>query len=166
MPRTVKLSLLALTLFVSVFTPIGLAQRSNSRIADFARELVGSDSTAKRRELLVAKRDLVTTELGKELVKQGNFLLLAGKYSAAFDVYSLAGSVSTQINDTQGLASASLNLGTVYYLQGNYAPALEYYRKARKLFSSIFSGSKHPYTKLFTCKMPPKVFNVVRITPT
>lgn len=136
MPRTVKLSLLALTLFLTVFTPMGVAQRPDSRVADFARELVRSDSTAKRSELLVAKRELLTTDLGKELVKQGNFLLLAGKYSVAFDVYSLAGSVSSQINDSEGLASASLNIGTVYYFQGNYGPALEYYRRARTLFTS------------------------------
>ncbi|MGI9068080.1 MAG: tetratricopeptide repeat protein [Pyrinomonadaceae bacterium] len=136
MPRTVKLSLLALTLFLTVFTPMGVAQRSDPRVADFARELVRSDSTAKRSELLTAKRELVTTELGRELVRQGNFLLLAGKYSAAFDLYSLAESVSSQINDTQGLASASLNIGTVYYLQGNYAPALDHYRRARRLFTS------------------------------
>jgi len=136
MPRTVKLSLLALTLFLTVFTPMGLAQRSDPRVADFARELVRSDSTAKRSELLTAKRELVTIELGRELVRQGNFLLLAGKYSAAFDLYSLAESVSSQINDTQGLASASLNIGTVYYFQGNYAPALDHYRRARTLFTS------------------------------
>jgi CHAT domain-containing protein/cytochrome c-type biogenesis protein CcmH/NrfG len=86
--------------------------------------------------LLAAKKELVTTELAKELVKQGNFLLLAGKYSVAFDVYTLAGSVSTQIKDSGGLASASLNLGTVYYFQGDYVPALENYRKARTLFTS------------------------------
>ncbi|MEK6280464.1 MAG: tetratricopeptide repeat protein [Acidobacteriota bacterium] len=136
MRLTVKLSRLALTIVLSVIAPISLAQRPDSKVADFARELLRSDSTAKRSELLAAKRELVTIELGKELVRQGNFHLLAGKYSAAFDVYSLAGSVSSQINDSNGLASASLNIGTVYYFQGNYAPALEHYRRARTLFTS------------------------------
>src|SRR5687768_7075598 len=99
MPPKMKLSRLALTLFLSLFAPMSLAQRPDSKFADFARELLRSDSTAKRSELLAANKELVTIELGKELVKQGNFLLLAGKYSAAFDVYSLAGNVSSQIND-------------------------------------------------------------------
>lgn len=136
MPRTVKLSLFVLTLFLTVFAPIGVGQGPDSTIPDFARELIRSESTSKRTELLAAKKELVTTELAKELVKQGNFLLLAGEYSVAFDVYTLAGAVSTQIKDTGGLASASLNIGTVYYFQGDYAPALDNYRKARTLFSS------------------------------
>jgi tetratricopeptide (TPR) repeat protein len=136
MPRTLKLSLFVLPLFLTVCASIGVGQRPDSTILDFARELIWSDSTSKRSELLAAKKELVTTELAKELVKQGNLLLLAGKYSVAFDVYTLAGTVSTQIKDTGGLASASLNIGTVYYFQGDYAPALENYRKARTLFTS------------------------------
>jgi tetratricopeptide (TPR) repeat protein len=136
MPLTVKHSLFVLTLFLTVFAPTVMGQRPDATISDFARELIRSSSTAKRSELLAAKRELVTTELTKELVNQGNFLLLAGKYSGAFDVYTLAGSVSKQIKDTGGLASASLNIGTVYYFQGDYVPALENYRKARTLFTS------------------------------
>lgn len=136
MPRTVKLSLFVLTLFITLFVPIGVGQKPDSTIPDFAQELIRSDSTSKRSELLAAKKELVTTELAKELVKQGNFLLLAGKYAPAFDAYTLAGTVSTQIKDTGGLASASLNIGTVYYFQGDYVPALENYRKARTLFTS------------------------------
>jgi len=101
MPRTVKLSLFVLTLFVTVFAPIGVGQIPDSTIPDFAQELIRSDSSSKQKELLAVKKDLVTSELAKELVKQGNFLLLAGKYSVAFDVYTLAGSVSTQIKDTR-----------------------------------------------------------------
>lgn len=136
MPRTVKLSLLALTVFLTVATPMSIAQRPDSTLADFVRELVWSNSSAKRNELLASRKELVTTDLAKELVKQGNLLLLAGRYSVAFDVYTLAGSVSSQLKDTEGLASASLNLGTVHYFQGDYAPALDQYRKARTLFTS------------------------------
>lgn len=136
MPRTVNHSLLVLTLCFTVFTSGVVGQRPDSTAVDFARELVRSDSSGKRNELLAAKKELVTTELARELVRQGNFLLLAGKYSTAFDVYTLAGSVSSQLKDIEGLASASLNLGTVYYLQGNYSPALEHYREARTLFTS------------------------------
>lgn len=142
MPRTVTLSLLALTVFLTVSMPVSIAQRPDSNLADFAKELIRSDPGAKRSELLAAKQELVTTELTQELVKQGNFLLLAGKYSGAFDVYTLAGSVSTQIKDTGGLASASLNIGTVYYFQGDYVPALENYRKARTLFTSTGNQSE------------------------
>jgi CHAT domain-containing protein/tetratricopeptide (TPR) repeat protein len=136
MPRIVNLSLLALTVFLTVATPMSIAQRPDSTLEDFVRELVRSDSNAKRNELLASRKELVTTDLAKELVKQGNFLLLAGRYSVAFDVYTLAGSVSSQLKDTEGLASASLNLGTVHYFQGDYAPALDQYRKARTLFTS------------------------------
>jgi CHAT domain-containing protein len=142
MPRTVKLLLFVLMLFLTVFAPIAVAQRPDSTIPDFARELIKSDSSSKRSELLATKKELVTTDLAKELVKEGNYLLLAGKYSVAFDVYTLAGTVSTQLKDSEGLASASLNIGTIYYFQGDYAPALENYRKARTLFTSTGNQSE------------------------
>ena len=133
--------LLLLTFFFALASGT-LAQRPESPVANFARELIKAESNSKRVELLASRHDLVTAELGQELLKQGNFLLLAGKYASAFDAYSLAENVSTEIKHNQMLASAVLNLGTVYYFQGNYGPALAHYRRARTLFVAVRNESE------------------------
>jgi tetratricopeptide (TPR) repeat protein len=38
------------------------------------------------------------------------------------------------------------NIAVVYYVHGDYAKALAYYRKANAVFLSVF-GEKHPHTQ-------------------
>lgn len=132
---------LALSLSQTGLSQTGWAQRSPltavSQVRDFGRELVKAKSPEERNALLAARKELITIELRRELVVQGNILLLTGKYSAALDIYTLAESVAGQINDSEGLASASLNIGTVNYFQGNHADALEHYQQARARFASL-----------------------------
>ena len=64
-------------------------------------------------------------------------LLIDGKYGPAFDIYRLAEQVAQQIGDKEGIATTALNIGSVYYFQGNYDLALENYRRAQKLFVSL-----------------------------
>lgn len=101
MPRTVKLSLFVLTLFVTVFAPIGVGQIPDFDHPGLCPGINQLRFAIETKRVTCCQKNLVTSELAKELVKQGNFLLLAGKYSVAFDVYTLAGSVSTQIKDTR-----------------------------------------------------------------
>src|SRR6185503_3978713 len=87
--------------------------------------------------LLAENTELVTTRLRKVLVQKGNVLLTAGQYAKAFDVYVAAKHVSEQIGDKEGVATATLDIGTVYYLQANYNSALDHYQQARELFVRI-----------------------------
>jgi tetratricopeptide (TPR) repeat protein len=62
---------------------------------------------------------------------------MAGQYASAFDIYSLTRNVAEQIGDKEGVATALLDIGTVYYFQANYSAALEQYQKARQLFLEV-----------------------------
>ena len=108
-----------------------------SEFEAFARDLVTTKSSQQRELLLAQKKYLLTPDLRKALIRQGNARLLAGQYSTAFDIYALAKNIAEQIGDKEGVASAALDIGTVYYFQANYPAALEHYQKARALFSEV-----------------------------
>ncbi len=61
----------------------------------------------------------------------------SAQYAKAFDVYSVAKRVAEQTNDKDSIATALLDLGTVYYLQANYTSALSHYQQARELFIQV-----------------------------
>ena len=140
MQSAMKYFLCALILALSL-SSVGWAQGDNPAVTDrielLANELVRAKSAEERTALLAAAKDLVTPELRKELIKRGNNFLLTGRYGKAFDVYTVAESVAGQINDKEGIASASLNIGTVHYFQGNFDLALQQYQRARTLFTSL-----------------------------
>ena len=108
-----------------------------SQIDDFATLLITTRSSQERRSLLANKKDLVTPDLRRSLIRQGNVHLMAGQYASAFDIYDLARNIAEQIGDQEGIATASLDIGSVYYFQANYTAALEHYRKARELFTEV-----------------------------
>src|SRR4030095_4055206 len=66
-----------------------------------------------------------------------NTHLMEGRYSTAFEIYDLAQNIAERIGDKEGVASAALDIGTVYYYQANYPAALEHYQKARELFREV-----------------------------
>jgi len=104
---------------------------------DFATTLITLKTQQEREQLLARNRALMTPDLRKALIRQGNTQLMAGRYSTAFDIYGVAQSVAEQIGDKEGVAAASLDIGTVYYFQANYPAALEHYKKARDLFTEV-----------------------------
>lgn len=110
---------------------------SLSELEDLATTLITLKSQQEREELLTRNRALMTPDLRKALIRQGNSQLMAGRYSTAFDIYGVARSVAEQIGDKEGVAAASLDMGTVYYFQANYPAALEHYQKARDLFTEV-----------------------------
>ena len=105
-----------------------------SEFDDLATTLVTLQSQQEREQLLAKNRALMTPELRKALIKHGNSQLLAGRCSTAFDIYGVAQNIAEQIGDKEGVATAWLDIGTVYYFQANYPAALEHYKKARDLF--------------------------------
>src|SRR6185503_21085524 len=92
---------------------------TNRQITDFAFELSIS-SADKRAEMLAAHSDLITVALRRELISLGNLRFTNTEYAKALDIYQLAEKISEQIGDKEGIATARLNLGSVYFFQGNY----------------------------------------------
>src|SRR5690242_21473199 len=137
-PQTIsRLTCLALVLSAVAVT---VAQQPAPVPADalenFAQQLVNADAQ-KRSALLANGTDLLTPRLRRELVRKGNQLLIDGKYTPAFEIYQIAEIVAARINDKEGVATATLNIGSVHYFQGNYDLALQNYRVARELFLSL-----------------------------
>ena len=108
-----------------------------SDIDDLATTLVTLKTPEEREQLLTRNQTLITPALRKALITQGNSELLAGRYSTAFEIYGIARNVAEQIGDKEGLATAWLDIGTIYYFQANYPAALEHYTKARELFIEV-----------------------------
>jgi CHAT domain-containing protein len=132
----------ALALLIICFLAVNVYAQNEpanvrSEFESFATDLVTTKSPQQRELLLAQKKYLVTPDLRKALIRQGNTRLLAGQYSTAFDIYALAQNIAEQIGDKEGIASALLDIGTVYYFQANYPAALEHYQKARALFSEV-----------------------------
>src|ERR1700752_1466361 len=135
---------LLLSLNIYAQTP---PQASLSDIDDLAVTLVTLKSPEEREQLLAKNRALMTPDLRRALIRQGNSQLLAGRYSTAFEIYGFAQNVAEQIGDKEGVATAWLDIGTVYYFQANYPAALEHYKKARDLFTEVtnhYDSAKAP----------------------
>jgi tetratricopeptide (TPR) repeat protein len=128
-------------ILVSILAIAGHGQNSPTaslaEIDDLATTLVTLKSQHEREQLLDKNSALVTPDLRKALIRQGNSQLLAGRYSTAFEIYGIAQNVAAQIGDKEGVATAWLDIGTVYYFQANYPAALEHYKKARDLFTEV-----------------------------
>ena len=128
--------------FLTIVVSVCAAQQSaRSEVDSFARQLVNS-SSQQRSELLAAHPQLITVALRKELLRYGNNFLVDSKYAPALDVYRLAEKVADQIKDNEGLAEIWLNIGSVYYFQGQHDLAVESYRKAQQRFASIGNRSE------------------------
>ena len=125
---------LLLSLTINAQTP---PSTSLTELEDFASTLITLKTPQDREQLLARNRALMTPDLRKALIRQGNTQLMAGRYSTAFDIYGVAQTVAEQIGDKEGVATASLDIGTVYYFQANYPAALEHYKRARDLFTEV-----------------------------
>ena len=106
-------------------------------VDDLAAQLSNAKSEQERSTLLATNKESVTIRLRRVLIQKGNVLLTAGQYAKAFDAYVAAKHVAEHINDKEGIATATLDLGTVYYLQANYNRALDHYKQARELFVQV-----------------------------
>lgn len=108
-----------------------------SQVEDFATLLITTKTPEERSNLLASKKDLLTPDLRRSLIRQGNIHLMAGQYSSAKDIYTLATNIAEQIGDREGIAEALLDTGTVNYFQANYPAALEQYQQARQIFLEV-----------------------------
>src|SRR5215475_4818443 len=92
----------------------------SAQIDDLAATLVATTSSRERDTLLVTRKELVTPDLRKSLVRTGNAQMMSGEYARALEIYKIAENVAGRIGDKDGLAAAAMNIGTVYYFQGKY----------------------------------------------
>src|SRR5689334_22360665 len=122
-PARLLLVVLLLSLNICAQTP------PQGEFDDLATTLVTLKSPQEREQLLSKNPALLTPDLRKALIRHGNSQLLAGRYSTAFDIYGVAQNVAEKIGDREGVATAWLDIGTVYYFQANYPAALEHYKK-------------------------------------
>src|SRR6185436_7009128 len=70
------------------------ASASSADFEDFANTLLSAPSKQERQALLSQKKDLMTPELRRALIRQGNLHLMAGRYATAFEVYDLAQTIA------------------------------------------------------------------------
>src|SRR5258707_11977428 len=120
--RSISARRLLCLAFIALSLPVlCLGQTNRPNVPDgikaFADQLLITKSSEERNDLVAANKELITTELRRVLIKHGNVLLTAGQYSQAFDVYGVAKFVAEQIGDKEGIATSSLDIGTVYYFQ-------------------------------------------------
>ncbi len=104
---------------------------------DLAEALVKAKSDEERSGLLAEEKELVTAELVRALIDQGNRLLSQGDYPRALAINHLTQSTAEQIGDKTGVARTLDNIGNIHRLQGNYAQALEYHRKSLAISEAI-----------------------------
>src|ERR1043165_5043690 len=132
-PILVLLSLIAASSICVAQQAIGPANNDAER---FAVELTTSPA-AKRTELLAAHPEKITVQLRRELVQHGNLRFASTQYAQALEIYRLVEQISQQIGDKEGLATSWLNIGSVYYFQGEYQSAIDHYRKAEPIFALL-----------------------------
>src|SRR6185436_19209337 len=95
-------------------------EKQSSPVEDLTTALIAAKTDEERAALLAAKKELVTAELPKALLAQGDRQRSQGNYSKALTIYALAQSISEQIGDKAGIAAALNKIGNVHSQQGIY----------------------------------------------
>lgn len=103
---------------------------------DFATELVAAPTAEQRRRLLNEKKNLVTSELAKQLSQKGRVLLEQGKHAEALAVAEFALSVAEPLKDASAIAAILRLTGNIYRTQGNNERAFEYLQRSLKVAES------------------------------
>ena len=108
-----------------------------STVEQLATALAAAGTESESGTLLAAKKELVTAELGKKLVKQGNGLVWHANHAEALRLYQLALRVAEQISDQAGIADALEGIGIVHYRKRELSRAMECHRKSLALREAI-----------------------------
>ena len=111
--------------------------REASAFEDLTDALVAAKTEEERAALLAGEKELVTGELRRVLLNQGNRLFNQSNYPQALTVYRLAQDIAEQIGDQAGIAFTLYNKGEVHRLLSNYPQALEAYQKAQMTFEAL-----------------------------
>lgn len=104
---------------------------------DFAIALVAAKTDDERKSLLAAEPELVTIEMQRAVIRQGNRYLAQDSFAQAIAVYNLAVSIAEKLGDKVGMAQPLNNIGMTHKAQGNYAQALDYFQRSFKLGTEL-----------------------------
>ncbi|HET6975213.1 MAG TPA: CHAT domain-containing protein [Pyrinomonadaceae bacterium] len=101
-------------------------------VEKLATELVAVKTDEERQNLLQQNKERVTTDLVRELNKQGRTYFSQSKYPQALETYEVGLNIAKSIDDKAGVSLISIGVGNAFYVQGNYPKALEAYEQSLK----------------------------------
>lgn len=100
---------------------------------ELASALAKANTEEERQTFLAKDKDLVTQELQKALVAQGDRLFRLGSYPQALVIYRQALTVAEQHGDRRGKGVALRSIGTIHYYHAEYDEALRCYQESLQL---------------------------------
>src|SRR6185503_13819865 len=95
-----------LVLICSSVPRIASAQHAAGSERELAARLLSAKGDQERKAILAAEKEMVTVELVRAVVSEGDHLETQGVYSAALDSYGLALSLAEQLHDLAGTANS------------------------------------------------------------
>jgi len=99
--------------------------REISAEEDLAIRVAAAKADAQRLKLLEAEKDLVTPELRKALIIQGDRQRSQSNFTEAISIYDLARSIADRTGDRMGTAVALHSVAVAQAMQGDYGAALQ-----------------------------------------
>jgi CHAT domain-containing protein/uncharacterized protein HemY len=115
---------------------------------ELAAALLSAKTDEERKAILAAEKELMTVELVRALLSEGNRFETHGAYSVALDSHRLALGLAEQLHDQIGVARAFRNIGIVHFRQSNYTEALDHFQKSLKIGEEI--GDKQLIASVFS----------------
>ncbi|HEU4479187.1 MAG TPA: CHAT domain-containing protein [Pyrinomonadaceae bacterium] len=110
---------------------------------ELAVAMLAAKTTAERRALFDADKDLQTTALVIALRKQDRFSRQE-LFSQALPIYQVALEVAEWIDDKKSRAVITQILGLIHFSQGNFAEALGFYEKSVALYEAVGDKTEIP----------------------
>ena len=126
------ISLLILIIVFPLF-----AQEKAAPEKELALSLIKAESEQERNQILAANKSLVTIELRKALIAEGNEFRLRSEFAKAMEVFQLAQNVSKQMNDEAGVGYALRGIGIVHSVQGNATSALTFFQQSLAIAQKV-----------------------------
>lgn len=137
-----SLSVALLLFSCSFLSPSGFSQSppdsaARTEVEELAAALLTARTEEEQRSRLAAKKNLLTVELRRTLISQGNELRERGQFTAALRAYGVARSVAEIISDEAGIAHVLLNIGRAELMQDNYPSAISQLQQAAVAFEKL-----------------------------
>jgi CHAT domain-containing protein len=111
--------------------------RYASATEDLATAIIKADSEAEQAKLLAEEKELVTAELGRALLMQGERLSNQGDYARAAEICDLVAHIAERLGDKRIAASALRGSGITQGLRGDYTRAMERHQQSLRISEEI-----------------------------
>jgi tetratricopeptide (TPR) repeat protein len=118
-------------------SPLRGAQATASKAEELAAAIANAANEKEEEVLLSSQKGLVSIELERALVAQGDRLFKTANYPRALKVYALAHHIAEDLNDPAGNSAALRGIGNIHYYHGDYSLALTHYQQSLKLAEGI-----------------------------